>query len=99
MTDVIPVPEAQGSIEIHRGDNLTITPGFADASFDLIYIDPPFNTGRAQSRTRLKTERDETGDRVGFAGRRYRTITLGTSSYADTFDDYLAFLAPRLEEA
>ena len=36
------------------------------------------------------------GDRTGFQGRRYRTTTLGATGYADSFDDYLAFLEPRL---
>ncbi len=81
------------------GDNLEILAGLPDGVADLIYIDPPFNTGKRQSRTRLRTERDEeAGDRTGFGGRRYRTTQLGSSGYADRFDDYLAFLAPRLEE-
>ncbi len=42
-------------------------------SADLIYIDPPFNTGKRQARTRLRTVRDEEGERTGFGGRRYRT--------------------------
>ena len=87
------------SITIHEGNNLPIIRGFADASFDLIYIDPPFNTGRTQSRTRISTERDEEGDRVGFQGRRYRTTVVGQSSYSDQFDDYMQFLVPRLEQA
>ncbi|MBW3542857.1 MAG: site-specific DNA-methyltransferase, partial [Planctomycetes bacterium] len=61
---------------------------------------PPFNTGRRQVRSRLKTARDETGgDRIGFGGRRYRTQKLGESGYDDAFDDYLAFLEPRFVEA
>lgn len=88
-----------GTIEVFLGDNLPIISGFPAESFDLIYIDPPFNTGRAQSRTRIRVERDEAGDRVGFQGRRYRTTVLGASAYADRFDDYLEFLAPRLEQA
>ena len=88
-----------GAIHVHLGDNLKVTRTFPDASFDLIYIDPPFNTGRSQSRTRIRTEQDDEGDRVGFQGRRYRTTLLGSSAYADRFDDYMAFLAPRLEEA
>ncbi|MDK2972634.1 MAG: hypothetical protein PWP23_2389 [Candidatus Sumerlaeota bacterium] len=86
-------------IHIHQGDNLEILRTLPDASFDLIYIDPPFNTGRSQKRTRLRTERDEDGDRTGFSGQRYRTTVLGSMAYADTFDDYLAFLQPRLAEA
>ncbi|MEZ4451583.1 MAG: site-specific DNA-methyltransferase [Nannocystaceae bacterium] len=89
----------RGTITIHRGDNLEVLPSLADASIDLIYIDPPFNTGRPQSRVSLRTERDDEGDRQGFRGLRYRTIKIGRRSFADAFDDYLAFLAPRLEEA
>jgi site-specific DNA-methyltransferase (adenine-specific) len=85
--------------EILLGDNLDLLPRFADGSFTLIYIDPPFNTGRRQNRKSLETVADEGGDRTGFGGRRYRTQLLAESSYRDAFDDYLAFLAPRFEEA
>ncbi len=84
---------------IYFGDNLPILKSLPSESVDLIYIDPPFNTGKSQSRTQIKTERSEQGDRTGFAGRRYETIKIGSKGYADLFDDYLAFLAPRLEEA
>lgn len=92
-------PAGAGTIEIHQGDNLVVTRGWEDQSFDLIYLDPPFNTGRAQARTRLRTERDPDGDRTGYQGQRYRTTVLGQSAYADQFDDYQAFLLPRLKEA
>jgi site-specific DNA-methyltransferase (adenine-specific) len=94
-----PCPSGAGGIEVHHGDNLAITAAFPAGSFDLIYVDPPFNTGRSQTRTRIKTERAEVGDRTGFQGRSYRTTVVGKSSYADVFDDYMAFLVPRLEEA
>jgi site-specific DNA-methyltransferase (adenine-specific) len=97
-----PIPERPlnaGAVDVHQGDNLEVIRQFPDASFDLIYIDPPFNTGRSQSRTRVKTEHDEAGDRVGFQGKRYRTTVVGASSYDDDFDDYMAFLVPRLEQA
>ena len=81
------------------GENLPALQALTAGSIDLIYIDPPFNTGRKQAHTRLKTTRSEDGDREGFAGRRYRTVRLGTRAYSDTFDDYLAFLEPRLVEA
>lgn len=87
------------TLDIHFGDNLPIIQGFDDASFDLIYIDPPFNTGKKQARTQLETVRDDDGDRVGFKGKRYRSIKVGSASFADGFDDYLAFLEPRLVEA
>jgi site-specific DNA-methyltransferase (adenine-specific) len=67
--------------------------------FDLIYMDPPFNTGRAQSRATLSVVADEGGDRTGFAGRRYRSTLLRSLSYDDAFADYLGFLAPRLARA
>ncbi len=80
-------------------DNLDILPGLESGSVPLIYLDPPFNTGREQRRTRLRTQRDDTaGDRVGFGGRRYRSIALGSHSFADLFDDFLAFIEPRLLE-
>jgi site-specific DNA-methyltransferase (adenine-specific) len=91
--------DAPAAVDIFLGDNLVVLAGLADGSFDLIYIDPPFNTGRRQSRTGLRTVRDEQGDRTGFGGRRYRSVALGSRSFADTFSDYLEFLAPRLEEA
>jgi site-specific DNA-methyltransferase (adenine-specific) len=80
-------------------DNLAVLPTLADASVDLVYVDPPFNTGRHQKLERLRTVRDEAqGDRTGFQGRRYRTIRIGVQSFADLFDDYLEFLEPRLCE-
>lgn len=87
------------TLTIHFGDNLPVLRGIPEASVDLIYIDPPFNTGKTQRRTRLATVQDEQGDRTGFAGKRYRTVKLGTQAYADVFDDYLVFLEPRLVEA
>ena len=87
-------------LDIYFGDNLPILKSMPDEQFDLIYIDPPFNTGKAQTRSQLKTVRDEVnGDRVGFKGKRYRTVKLGTQSFADVFDDFLAFIEPRLIEA
>lgn len=86
-------------ITIHFGDNLSILPSLPDASVDLIYIDPPFNTGKIQTRERLQTMRDPDGDRTGYQGMRYRTLHLGSHSFADRFDDFLAFLEPRLVEA
>ena len=86
------------ALEIHFGDCLSVTPRFAPGSFELIYIDPPFNTGRSQKRKRLKTVRDDEGDRTGFQGKRYRTTCLGESSFEDKFTDFAAFIEPRLRE-
>jgi DNA modification methylase len=80
-------------------DNLQVLGCLADGSVDLIYVDPPFNTGQRQTLERLRTVRDEVdGDRTGFQGRRYRTLRLGSSSFLDVFDDYLEFLEPRFRE-
>jgi len=80
-------------------DNLPILRALPSASVDLIYIDPPFNTGKVQGRTQIKTLRSENGDRTGFMGERYETIKIGSRSYTDLFEDYLSFLEPRLVEA
>ena len=84
---------------IYFGDNLPILQTLPSGSVDLIYIDPPFNTGKVQGRTQIHTVQSGEGDRTGFAGRRYATIKIGTRAYADLFDDYLLFLEPRLVEA
>jgi site-specific DNA-methyltransferase (adenine-specific) len=87
------------SDQIIEGQNMDILPQLPASSFQMIYIDPPFNTGKEQTRKSLKTERSSDGDRVGFGGRRYTTRLLAESSYQDDFDDYLSFLEPRLTEA
>ncbi len=84
---------------VYFGDNLEILQTLPSASVDLIYIDPPFNTGKVQQRTQIKTQADEAGDRTGFSGKRYQTIQVGSRAYTDLFDDYLSFLEPRLVEA
>ena len=88
-----------GEDKIILGENLEVLPRLKNEAFQLIYIDPPFNTGRAQTRKTVETVSDRDGDRTGFNGRRYRTRLLAESSYLDDFDDYLAFLEPRLLEA
>lgn len=89
--------EAVGTIQF--ADNLEALGRLASGSVDLIYIDPPFNTGKVQQRTQLKTAQSSNGDRVGFQGRRYQTVVVGSKIFSDVFDDYLAFLEPRLVEA
>ncbi len=81
------------------GDCLDVLRDLDDGVARLVYLDPPFNTGKVQKRTRLRTVRDADGDRVGFKGERYRTEVLGSSGWNDVYDDYLGFLAPRLEQA
>ncbi len=84
-----------------QGDNLEVLPLLPDGAFQLVYIDPPFNTGGRRDRRTLRTRAAGTdeGDRTGYGGRRYRTEETGRMSYPDTFADYAAFLGPRLEHA
>jgi site-specific DNA-methyltransferase (adenine-specific) len=84
---------------IYLGDNVALLAWLPDAAFTLIYIDPPFNTGRTQRRLTLATEADPDGDRAGFGGRRYRSETIASRAYADSHDDYLGFLELRLRDA
>ncbi len=85
------------------GDNADVLPTLADGAFQLVYVDPPFNTGSIRRQRTVVVRRDEEGDRVGFGGHRYRTIGAGThafaDSFADSFADYAGFLGPRLVHA
>ena len=92
-------PLAPAIDQILLGDNLELLPTFAEESFQLVYIDPPFNTGKVQERKTLRAVRSGAGARKGFQGERYSTELLSEHSFADLFEDYLAFLAPRLREA
>jgi site-specific DNA-methyltransferase (adenine-specific) len=82
-----------------EGDNLAVLPRLPDGAFDLIYVDPPFNTGRPRRRRALRAVRDDAGERTGFGGRRYRTRVLSDLAYDDAHADYTGFLRPRLEHA
>src|ERR1700737_3970242 len=73
---------------IIAGDNLAPLSELPDGAFDLAYVDPPFNTGRAQARRTLSVAADGEGDRTGFGGRRYKTRLLRTLSYEDEFSAY-----------
>ena len=89
--------------QLYYGDNLEILQAYvSDESINLIYIDPPFNTGKLQQRTEIQVEQNAVGDRVGFQGKTYRTHKGKTTRYTDKFessDAYLQFLRPRFEEA
>ena len=88
---------------LYYGDNLSILREHVDdESINMIYIDPPFNTGKLQQRTEIQVKQDDQGDRVGFQGKTYRTTKGKSTHYADKFensDSYLQFLRPRFEEA
>jgi site-specific DNA-methyltransferase (adenine-specific) len=113
-----------------HADNLDILPGLPDGAFTLIYLDPPFNTGRKQNRRTTTSVRvvqavvsvpgpssvgaPPNGDPVsspragglaaagtitGFKGQLYERIKGDLLGYDDQFEDYWAFLEPRLIEA
>ena len=82
-----------------EGDNLEFLKTLPSESFRLIYIDPPFNTGKVQTRQTMKTVRSENGSRIGFKGQSYETIKGIAFGYNDSFEDYWAFLEPRIEQA
>lgn len=99
MTERQAVWSPDGDNLIVEADNLEFIKTLPDESFRMIYIDPPFNTGRTQRLQSLKTRRSATGSRVGFKGQTYETIKGTLHSYDDAFTDYWAFLEPRLLEA
>ena len=94
-----PLWTSDGPDLVVHGDNLGVIAQLPDASFRLIYLDPPFNTGRKQSRQTITNTRAENGSRVGFKGHSYDTVKGTLYSYNDEFADYWQFLEPRLEEA
>jgi len=81
-----------------HGEALATLRALPDAGVDLVYVDPPFNTGRPRRGERIRVVRDDEGDRAGFGGRRYTTTRTAAEKYDDRFDDYLGWLRPHLEE-
>jgi site-specific DNA-methyltransferase (adenine-specific) len=81
---------------IVAGDNAHVLDKLPEGAFDLIYMDPPFNTGQTRTRNTLSASADADGERVGFGDRRYSTRLLQSLSYDDAFADYLSFLESRL---
>lgn len=86
-------------LDIYFDDNIHTLKKIESSSIQLIYIDPPFNTGKVQRRTQLRTVGDEEGDRTGFGNKRYKSIKLSTTGYKDSFDDFPGFIEPRIREA
>lgn len=97
----LPTPMGPALTTLVTGENLDWLEKQSDGSFDLIYIDPPFNTGKKQSRATTVASTGSGKGYVGFGGRRYDRHSVGPSmSYEDKFDDFIEeFLAPRLREA
>ena len=89
----------RGMRSIVLADNLAALPELPERCARLVYLDPPFNTGRSQRRDRIRARRDPAGERRGFGGHAYRVERVESGVYSDTFDDYLGFLMPRIEAA
>lgn len=102
---------ADGPDVVAAGDNLPILRSLPGSAFSVVYLDPPFNTGRARQTervrgTRISADRGGTGriepasgERLGFRGQGYRVTRERTLAYDDRFGDYWDFLEPRLEQA
>jgi site-specific DNA-methyltransferase (adenine-specific) len=82
-----------------EGDCADVLPRLPEGAFELIYIDPPFNTGSARRHSRIEVTRDDGGSRVGFGGNRYRSSAGASMEYGDSYEDYLGFLGPKLDRA
>ncbi len=83
--------------ELHRGDALEVLPTLPAGFARLVYIDPPFNTGRAQRRKRVKVTSRAGGSRKGFGGKAYAVTEVTSASYPDSFPDYVPWLLERVE--
>lgn len=94
-----PLWKPDGPDLLIHADNLAAMRALPDESMQLVYLDPPFNTGRTQHRRTTRSVRDPEGAHLGFTGTSYTRTVEALSSYDDTFGDYWGFLAPRLIEA
>ncbi len=88
-----------GANLVVHGDNLALARSLPDGAFTVVYLDPPFNTGRSQTRQSTTSVRSASGSVVGFKGQRYERIRGDLMAYDDEFEDYWSFLEPRLAEA
>ena len=84
---------------VYHGDNLPILKTLSDNTADLIYIDPPFNTGKIQGMDRIKILESDKGDRVGFNNKSYQSIAISSYQYRDMFDSYVDWLMERISES
>lgn len=86
--------------KVYLDDNMIVLSGIPSDTVNFIYLDPPFNTGKKQSRTRIKVARSNknASDRVGFGDKPYKTTEVGTYEFADDYDNYFEFINPRLQE-
>jgi len=92
---------ASGDLVVH-GEALAATAALPDGAFTVVYLDPPFNTGRSQTRWTTTSVRAAEGvdtGRAGFKGVSYERLRGDLMRYDDRFEDYWSFLEPRLVEA
>ncbi len=94
----IALPDQPGTGLIVAGESLAFLARLPDGCAGLVYADPPFNTGSRRDGFRLRTVRDADGDRRGFGGVSYRSDRTDVARFDDSFDDYIGWLRPRLEE-
>ena len=96
MTEII---GESGPDLVIEAENSEVLSNLPSDFFQMIYLDPPFNTGRKQSRVSTKVTRTKEGGRIGFKGQRYESVRERVVSYDDEFEDYWTFLEPKLEAA
>lgn len=85
---------------IIHGNNLDWLKCAPSESVDLIYIDPPFNTGQVRTMEPVTARQCAVGGHLGFGDKRYARESTGkVMSYADSFDDYHKFIGERVQEA
>jgi site-specific DNA-methyltransferase (adenine-specific) len=82
------------------GECSKVLPALPRAFARLLYIDPPFNTGRVQKRDRIRVRRDGAAARKGFGGATFAVERVDDArSFDDAFDDFTDFLIPRVQAA
>ena len=82
-----------------EGDCADVMRRLPKGAFDLVYADPPFNTGRDVVMNRTRATADDEAERTGFGGRGYRVERVGTQRFPDRHEDYALFLRERVELA
>ena len=95
----VALPATAGAGLIVHGEALALLGELPGGCAGLVYADPPFNTGVHRSGFRVRTVRDDSGERRGFGAARYRSSRTDVAGFADSFGDYLGWLRPRLEES
>lgn len=72
-------------LKIYYGDNIKVLKKLESESVSLIYIDPPFNTGKKIVHTQQMMYSSEDGTRKGFGDKKYKSIDIGRITYDDDY--------------